>query len=86
MTDSHVRIDAGNGRAATIAGALYESLPKDDRPALLDEPALDSRGLPRQSTRIDGRPDKPRTSVAKESAKKGDSTTRSGVAADPKEK
>lgn len=74
MTDSHVRIDAGNGRAATISGALYESL-GDDKPALVDEPALDSRGLPRQSTRIDGRPDKPRTSVAREAAKKGGSTT-----------
>jgi len=82
-----VRIDTGNGRAASINKDYIDGLAK--KPAVLkDAESVDVRGLPLVDTRLDGRAEKSRTTVAKAAASKAPTTTPQGgvVAADSKEK
>ena len=63
-----VRIDTGNGRAASVSKSFYDGLA--EKPPLIDADAVDVRGVPLADSRLDGRADKPRTSVAKKAAAK----------------
>lgn len=73
-----VSIKAGTGRRVTVARAYAEGI-KDVE--VLDLPATDRRGRPLSASRLDGRPNKPKTTVSKAAAKKAASESPTGGAA-----
>jgi hypothetical protein len=71
-----------SGAEVTISGAYFDGLPAGSV-ELLDSPALNSRGLPLSASRKNGRPQKSRTTVRKEAAKKAVKKAESPAASTP---
>lgn len=61
-----VRVRLENGHEVSLAAVFVEGTSLQ----VLDEPATDLRGRPLGASRMNGRPMKPKTTVAKEAAKK----------------
>lgn len=72
MSEEFVSIKAGTGRRVTVARAYAEGIKGVE---LLDLPATDRRGRPLSPSRLNGRPNKPRTTVNDAVAERAAATT-----------